>query len=143
MSERRNHLVLVGCIVAALIGVALLGVPGTPVHKKPTLGLDLQGGLEVVLRAVPPKGEQVTGDKMTLAVNVMQNRINKLGVSEPEVRKQGKDQIVIELAGIHRIADAVKLIGKTAQLEFYDLEVDLIPPSVGAQGFPSAQPSLY
>ncbi|MET0201973.1 MAG: hypothetical protein ABW245_08975, partial [Gaiellaceae bacterium] len=43
-------------ILAALAGVALLAIPGSPAHKKVTLGLDLQGGLEVVLKAVPPKG---------------------------------------------------------------------------------------
>ena len=56
MAERRSHLILVGLILAALVGVALLVIPGSPGHKKPTLGLDLQGGLEVVLRAQPPRG---------------------------------------------------------------------------------------
>ena len=55
MRERRNHLTLVGLIVAALIGVALIAVPGSPFHRSATLGLDLQGGLEVVLKAVPPR----------------------------------------------------------------------------------------
>ena len=46
----------------------------------------------------------------------MRNRIDKLGVSEPEIRKQGYDQIVIQLAGVHDPAAAAKLIGKTAVL---------------------------
>ena len=57
MHTRRNHLILIGLIAAAVVGVALLGVPGSPAHKKTRLGLDLQGGLEVVLQAVPPKGQ--------------------------------------------------------------------------------------
>jgi preprotein translocase subunit SecD len=57
MSNRRSYLILVGLILAALAGAALLAIPGSPAHKKVTLGLDLQGGLEVVLKAVPPKGK--------------------------------------------------------------------------------------
>ena len=60
MRQRRNHLILVSLIVAALVGVALIAVPGSPAHKKTKLGLDLQGGLEVVLKAVPPKGHKIT-----------------------------------------------------------------------------------
>ena len=76
----------------------------------------------------------------------MRNRIDKLGVSEPEIRKQGSDQIVIQLAGVHDPAKAAELIGKTAQLEFYDLQADLTGPSAGTQGFvryPIATASLY
>jgi Preprotein translocase subunit SecD len=105
-----------GAIAIALIGTVLLAVPGSPIHKKPTLGLDLQGGLEVVLVAVPPKGHTLTADDMNRSISIMQNRINKLGVSEPEIRKQGNNQIVIQIAGIHDPAAAAKLIGKTAQL---------------------------
>ena len=95
MAERRSHLILVGLILAALLGVALLAVPGSPTHKKATLGLDLQGGLEVVLKAHPPKGHPLTKSDMDRAVTVMRNRIDKLGVSEPLVTKKGKDAIVI------------------------------------------------
>ena len=101
MKERRKHLILVGCILAALVGVAFLAVPGSPVHRKPTLGLDLQGGLEVVLKAVPPKGHKLTSDDLSRSIDIMRKRIDKLGVSEPEIRKQGANQIVIQLAGIH------------------------------------------
>jgi SecD/SecF fusion protein len=145
LSDRRRHLTLLGFIVAALAGVALLVVPGSPVHRKPTLGLDLQGGLEVVLKAVPPKGHKLTADDLTRSIEIMRNRIDKLGVSEPEIRKQGNDQIVIQLAGVHDPAAAAKLIGKTAVLEFYDFEADLTGPSVtgGLQKGPVATGTLY
>src|SRR5881296_4452874 len=132
-----------GAIVAALIGALLLAVPGSPVHKKPTLGLDLQGGLEVVLKAVPPKGHKLTSEDLDRSVQIMRSRIDKLGVSEPEIRKQGSNQIVIELAGVHDAAAAAKLIGKTAQLQFFDFENDLLPPSVDSNGNPVATPTLY
>jgi SecD/SecF fusion protein len=135
-----------GLVVAALVGVGLLAVPGSPVHKRVTLGLDLQGGLEVVLKAVPPKGHVLTQDDLDRSVNVMRNRVDQLGVSEPEIRKQGADQIIIQLAGIHDPKKAAQIIGKTAQLELYDLEADLTGPSVRAQGLnriPVAIPRLY
>src|SRR6266496_258395 len=118
--------------MAALVGVAFLAVPSSPVHKKLTLGLDLQGGLEVVLKAVPPKGHTLTADDLTRSIDIMRNRIDKLGVSEPEIRKQGTNQIVIQLAGVHDPASAAKLIGKTAVLEFYDFEADLTGPSASS-----------
>jgi SecD/SecF fusion protein len=141
--QRRNYLILVGCIVTALVGVALLAVPGSPIHRKVRLGLDLQGGLEVVLKAIPPKGHKITSADLDRSVSIMRSRIDKLGVSEPEIRKQGSDQIVIQLAGVHDPKKAAQLIGKTAQLELFDLEADLTGPSINAQGFPVGTPSLF
>ena len=145
MRERRNHLILLGLIVLALAGVALMAIPGSPAENKPTLGLDLQGGLEVVLKAVPPKGHKLTAEDLDRSIDIMRKRIDKLGVSEPEIRKQGSNQIVIQLAGVHNAADAAKLIGKTAQLEFFDLEADLTGPSAVAlnEQYPNASGSLY
>jgi SecD/SecF fusion protein len=143
---RRNHLILVGIILATLVGVALIGVPSSPLHKKTRLGLDLQGGLEVVLQAVPPKGQKVTQQGLDNAVSIMRSRVDKLGVAEPEIRKQGGNQIVVQLPGVKDAAQAAQLIGKTAQLEFYDLQADLTGPSVTSSGFariPVATASLY
>ncbi len=146
MRDRRKHLTLLGLIVAALVGVALIAIPGSPAHKKTRLGLDLQGGLEVVLQAVPPKGQKVTQQGLDNSLSIMRDRVDKLGVSEPEIRKQGSDQIVIELPGVKDPKQAFDLIGKTAQLEFYDLQADLSGPSATTQGFvriPVANPSLF
>jgi SecD/SecF fusion protein len=146
LKDRRRHLILIGCILAALVGVAFLAIPSSPVHKKPTLGLDLQGGLEVVLKAEPPKGHTLTPEDLSRSIDIMRNRIDKLGVSEPEIRKQGSNQIVIQLAGIHNVNDAAALIGKTAVLEFYDFEADVTGPSVSGgllNATPVASASLY
>jgi SecD/SecF fusion protein len=143
VSSRRSHLVLVGLIVLALVGTALLAVPGSPFHRGVKKGLDLQGGLEVVLKAQPPPGHKLTSADLDRAVTIMRNRVDKLGVSSPEIRKQGTDQIVIQLAGIHNPEQAATIIGSTAQLELYDLEPALIPPSVTATGEPQATRSLY
>src|SRR5947207_13148905 len=130
-------------ILLAIAGVAYMVVPSSPGHKKATLGLDLQGGLEVVLKAVPPHGQKIDASRMSIAQDIMRNRIDKLGVSEPEVRRQGSDQIVIQLAGVHDPRAAAALIGKTAQLEFYDLEADLTGPSKSVQGQPNPEPNVY
>ena len=141
--NRRSSLVVVGLLVAALIGVALLAIPGSPIHQKPTLGLDLQGGLEVTLQAVPPPNRELTSEDLDRSVEIMRSRVDRLGVTEPEIRKQGSDQIVIQLPGISDPQAAAEIIGKTAQLELYDLETSLTGPSVSIQGYPVQYPSLY
>jgi SecD/SecF fusion protein len=134
VSSRRSHLVLVFLILLALIGTALLAVPGSPLHRGVTKGLDLQGGLEVVLKAQPPRGHKLTPEDQDRSVSIMRQRVDKLGVSSPEIRKQGSDQIVIQLAGVHDPAKAAQIIGSTAQLELYDLEPALVPPSTTLSG---------
>ena len=147
MRERRNYLLLMGAIGAALVGAVMLAIPGSPAYKKPTLGLDLRGGIEVVLRAVPTKGQQVNAAGMQTAQQVMVNRVDKLGVASPNVAIQGGNEIVVQLAGIHNTAKAAKIIGSTGQLQFFDFEKDLAPPSVTGVGSPNPTPhpiaSLY
>jgi SecD/SecF fusion protein len=144
VAERRSHLILVGLILVALAGVALLVIPGSPAHKKATLGLDLQGGLEVVLRAEPPHGTtKLPAGALDRSVTVIRNRIDKLGVNEPLVTKQGSNEIVVELAGVHNVNDAINIIGKTAQLELYDLETSVTGPSATANGSVQPTPTLY
>src|SRR5438270_11645797 len=129
--------------MAALAGVVLLALPSSPAHKSLRKGLDLQGGLEVVLQAQPPKGHVLTASAMTNSINIMRQRIDKLGVSEPVVTKQGANQIVIELPAVHNINEAAQIIGKTAQLELYDLTPSLLQPSIDASQNPVATTSLF
>ena len=140
---RRAAVFVVGLVVAALVAVAALAVPGSPFHEKPTLGLDLQGGLEVTLKAVPPKNRDLTDADLDRSVTIMRDRVDRLGVSEPEIRTQGDDQIVIQLPGVRDPAAAARIIGKTAQLELFDLEVNLVPPSRDANGLPVPTDSVY
>jgi preprotein translocase subunit SecD len=98
--NRRTATVVLAAVVAALVGVALLGISSSPIHKKTTLGLDLQGGLEVTLKAVPPAGQKLQSSDLDRSVTIMRNRVDKLGVAEPLITKQGSDQISIQLPGI-------------------------------------------
>ena len=78
------------------------------------LGLDLQGGVMVRLEA--PEG--TTMEEMEAAKSVIENRINGLGVAEPEVRLEGSNRISVELPGVEDADEAVRVIGTTAKLQF-------------------------
>jgi SecD/SecF fusion protein len=144
--ERRNYLIVLGVIAALLVGAVLLIVPASPIHKKATLGLDLQGGLEVVLRAVPNSSkpaDQITPAGMTTAQQIMESRVNKIGVSSPNVAVQGGNEIVIQLAGVHDPRKAAQIIGQTGRLQIFDFETSLLPPTVQGNQQPAPVPSLY
>jgi SecD/SecF fusion protein len=143
VSTRRSNLLFVGLILAAIVGSLLLAIPGSPLYQKPKLGLDLQGGLEIVLEAKPPVGRELTGSDLDRSVSIIRERIDKLGVSEPEVRKQGDNQIAIQLPGVDDPERAAQIIGKTAQLELYKFEANLIGPSRNVQGDPVPSESLF
>ena len=142
--NRRSAVLVIGFIVAALVAVAAMAIPASPIHDDPTLGLDLQGGLENTLQAVPPKGRQLTEDDLNRSVEIMRDRVDKLGTAEPDIRTQGDDQIVIQLPGVKDPKRAAEVIGKTAQLELFDLEADLVSPSIDASTRrPVANDSVY
>ncbi len=101
-------------LVAILLGVfAYFAFPLSKTH----LGLDLQGGLSVTLQA--PAGTDSA--KLDQARTIIQNRINKLGVAEPEIQTQGGDKIAVQLPGIANPQEALDIIGKTAVLEFMEV----------------------
>jgi SecD/SecF fusion protein len=141
---RRAATLVVAVVAAALVGVALLVIPGSPFEQRPTLGLDLQGGLEVTLQAVPPPDRELTQSDLDRSVEIMRSRVDRLGVAEPEIRTQGDDQITIQLPGIKDPEAAAAVIGKTAQLELYDLEQNLVAPSIDSRTRqPIATASIY
>ena len=83
------------------------------------LGLDLQGGMRLVLEIDRSKLENRDDkDVLDRAYTVIENRINALGVAEPIIQKQRNDRIIVELPGLKDEAAAKSVIGKTAQLEF-------------------------
>ena len=84
MSSRRSNLILVLLIVLALVGVALLAVPGSPFHRGVKKGLDLQGGLEVVLKAQPPKGHKLQKEDLDRPVEVLLRDLVALRRLRPE-----------------------------------------------------------
>ncbi len=84
------------------------------------LGLDLQGGLQVLLAADPPKEQEFEPGSMETARRIVENRVNSLGLTEPVVQAQGERRIIVELPGIENPEQAVETIKGTALLEFVD-----------------------
>ncbi|MEO9174349.1 MAG: protein translocase subunit SecD, partial [Gaiellales bacterium] len=129
------------------MAVALVGVAFAAVLRSPTLGLDLRGGLEVTLQAKPDTpGGTVTAAQMDSAVSIMRNRVDALGVSEPEIRQEAGNRITISLAGIKNKAQATRIIGSTAALVFTDLEGTLtsgVSQSVAGGGSAAPKKTLY
>ena len=78
---RRAAVLVVAFVAAALVGVALLAVPGSPLEQRPTLGLDLQGGLEVTLQAVPPQDRKLTKEDLDRSVSIMDVSVNRIAVA--------------------------------------------------------------
>lgn len=84
------------------------------------LGLDLQGGLRVLLQADVPEGTQLEPGSLQVARSIIERRVNALGVSEPLIQIQGNNRIVVELPGIQNPDEAIKVFGSTGLLEFVD-----------------------
>jgi len=84
------------------------------------LGLDLQGGLQVLLVAKPAEGQEFDAGAMDTARRIVENRVNALGLTEPVVQIQGTERIVVEIPGIDDPAQAVDTIRETALLEFVE-----------------------
>ncbi len=86
------------------------------------LGLDLKGGISIVLDAQEVDGRQITNDDMIGVIDVINGRINALGLTEPIIQRKGLKQVIVELPGINDIDRAIKLIGETAQLTFHEAQ---------------------
>ncbi len=84
------------------------------------LGLDLQGGLQVLLAADPPEGRELDAAAMETARRIVENRVNALGLTEPIVQAQGERRIIVELPGLENPEQAIETIKGTALLEFVD-----------------------
>ena len=82
------------------------------------LGLDLKGGAYVVLEAVDDGKTKIDKDAMNRLIEVLDRRINGIGVAESVIQKAGDRRVIIELPGLQNTEDAINLIGKTALMEF-------------------------
>lgn len=82
-------------------------------------GLDIQGGMHLVLQAKPTdKVKTITPQVMAAAIAVVRNRVDGLGVAEPLIQPKGDDQIIVDMPGIKDKDQALKVIGTTAVLTF-------------------------
>lgn len=117
-TDRRNVWLLVISALLVIGSIALF----TPPQEKINQGLDVQGGLSVVLTAKGESGEAITADQMEKSRAIIESRVNALGASEAVVQVQGDDQILVQLPGLTNTEDALQTIGKTGKLEFARLD---------------------
>ena len=116
---RRNVIFLVASVTIVLGALIATIVAG----NTPVLGLDLRGGVSVVLSPVG----NYKPDAVDVAVDVIRNRVDSLGVSEPEISRQGND-IVVDLPGVKDRCKAERLVGQTAELRFRPVLISGLPP---------------
>ena len=122
--RRGNLLKLLALIVIVAVIAALSFNPlSNPDPKKGIpLGLDIRGGVNLVLQAEPGPGQtQITKDDMDVAKTTLEKRVNSIGVSEPIIQiDYDKKRLLLDLAGLKDIEEARRLVSTTAQLTFRD-----------------------
>jgi SecD/SecF fusion protein len=125
MTDRQRY-GLVLLLVLGLIAVSAVVIAS----KKTFLGLDLKGGVELVYEGQPTaQTPKVTPDALNRAVDIMRNRVDQLGVSEPEIQTTGNNLITVGLPNVKDTSRAEKLVGSTARLAFYDWEANALTPN--------------
>lgn len=115
---RRNMWLLV-LATLLVIGSIILFMPP---QEKINQGLDIQGGLSVVLSANSTDGSDVSSEDMEKSRSIIENRVNALGASEAVVQLQGNNQILVQIPGMTDTEQALETIGKTGKLEFARLD---------------------
>src|ERR1700744_1614822 len=128
--------------VVLVFVVALVALSGVVIATKETkLALDLQGGLQLVYEGQPTgTATEVSGEDIEESINIIERRINNLGVSESEVARLGNNELTIGLPGITDANRAAEQVGTTAQLYFYDWEPNLLGPERAIGGHPGQLP---
>lgn len=142
LSDRRRTLVVLALIIILAAGAVWIDLPSNPgihIHAGPIQidrdielrrGLDLQGGLQVLLEADLPPDETVDPGAMEATRAIIEQRVNGLGVSEPLIQLSGTRRIIVELPGIEDPERAIQTFGETGLLEFIDAGYTYLPPGV-------------
>ena len=139
LTDRRRTLALLGCIIVLALAAAWVDLPTNPgihIHAGPIdfdreielrRGLDLQGGLQVLLEADVAAEEPVDPGAMDATRAIIEQRVNSLGVSEPLIQLSGGRRIIVELPGIEDPERAIETFGETGLLEFIDAGRAFLP----------------
>ena len=121
--RRRNAFILL--LVAGLLIASVVAI----VRQDTRLGLDLKGGVELVYEAKPTKQSEVTNEAVERSIDIMRERVDQLGVAEPEIQRSGQTQISVALPDVTNAEEATRQVGTTARLYFYDWETNVIGPN--------------
>jgi SecD/SecF fusion protein len=134
MSPRRRNLFVILLMLGLLVGSAIVIAT-----KETRLGLDLKGGVELVYQGEPTPQSEVTPEAIDRAIDIMRERVDRLGVAEPEIQRLGNDQISVGLPGVKNLERAKAQVGTTAQLYLYDWERNVVgSPTAPINGLYSA-----
>ncbi len=117
-ADRRNVWLLIVCTIAVIASFFAFMPPSERINQ----GLDIQGGLSVVLTASHEDGSSISDEDMEKSRAIVENRVNMLGASEATVQVQGNDQILVQIPGVTDPEQALKTIGTTGKLEFARLD---------------------
>src|SRR4051794_2196598 len=121
--RRRNGLILL--LVLGLLIASVVVILTMPTKQ----GLDLKGGVQLVYQGKPtPQQPKVTQEALDRAVDIIRERVDQLGVSEPEIQRAGSNQIEVGLPDVKNAQRAEQQVGKVAQLYFYDWEANVVGP---------------
>ncbi|MCL4869135.1 MAG: protein translocase subunit SecD [Anaerolineae bacterium] len=124
MVKNNDYFWLFMIITLAVLAVRIIVNENYPLR----LGLDLQGGLQVLLEADVPPEEPITAEQMQTVRRIIDDRVNGFGVAESNVQVEGDRRLVVELPGIDDERQALELIQGTALLEFVDTGNFSLPP---------------
>ncbi len=135
-------------LLIVVVFFAAMGGTVKGILEEVKLGLDLQGGFEVLYEVLPLKeGQQITPDIVADTTTALNNRINQFGVSEPSIQVEGENRIRVQLAGLDDQSSARELLSSTANLTFRDVNdnllldgTDLIEGGSAASFSPQNQP---
>jgi len=127
-------------VLLFVLGLIVLSV--LVIANKPTrLGLDLKGGVELVYQGTPTgQVTEVSSQDIERSIEIIRERIDKLGVAEPEVSRLGTTEISVSLPDVTNAQRAIEQVGTTAQLQFYDWEPNLIGREKTIGGVPGQEP---
>jgi len=114
--QGKDYVWLVVILAVAGWAIWIVQNPNYPIRQ----GLDLQGGLQVLLKADLPEETEIEPAQLDTSRQIIEQRVNALGVAEPLVQTEGDRRILVELPGIDNPDEAVSLIQETALLEFVD-----------------------
>ncbi len=125
MSERRRSLF----VLVLVLGLILASI-AVVTQRETKLGLDLQGGVQLIYRGEPTAQQPtVTTQALQRSLDIMRKRVDAFGVSEPELLLSGNNQIEVNLPGVADAERAAQQVGSTAQLFFYDWEANILDES--------------
>jgi SecD/SecF fusion protein len=135
---KRNRIVAFFLIVAVL--AAVIGTTVMSTAKGIKLGLDLQGGFEVLYKVTPiEKGDKIDQSVLLSTATALEKRVNVLGVSEPNIQVEGKDRIRVQLAGVKDQAKARSILSTEANLTIRDVNDHVL---MSGKDLKSAKPSF-